>query len=206
MGRKVTESSLKNFRLVDVKSESSSSVHFHSMFMQTGVKNRKEQRGLARWPQKALPVLPELWVKRRRPSSSHMPCEGHGEKLRIQSQGAATVRAGGPHCRDVMSQPVLSPGRGCRWDSEDPRMEVELNQWWRDDGQAPNHLLTMRTSHAQTPGCIISTVFSVSSKEHRRGHQGPHKQQLPASHCPDNTRSSLDIQVQPQLAREKGKT
>lgn len=139
MGRKVTESSLKNFRLVDVKSESSSSVHFHSMFMQTGVKNRKEQRGLARWPQKALPVLPELWVKRRRPSSSHMPCEGHGEKLRIQSQGAATVRAGGPHCRDVMSQPVLSPGGGCRWDSEDPRMEVELNQWWRDDGQAPNH-------------------------------------------------------------------
>lgn len=50
------------------------------------------------------------------------------------------MRARGPHSRDVMSQPTLSPGGGWRWDSEDPRMEVELNQWWRDDGQAPNHV------------------------------------------------------------------
>lgn len=40
-----------------------------------------------------------------------------------------------------MSQPRLSEGGSWRWDSEDPRMEMELNQWCGGvmDAQAPDH-------------------------------------------------------------------
>lgn len=78
------------------------------------------------------------------------------------------MRAKGPHSRDVMSQPMLSPGGGRRWDSEDPRME---GGWISGGGMMASLLTMLKITHVLTPGCR-STVFSVSSQEPRGGYRG----------------------------------